>query len=155
MKNKELGNYKQGSILLVEDNEDDILLTKRSFNKNKIANQLIVVRNGEEAFDYLNRKGKYKNKKANELPILILLDIEMPKMNGIKFLKELQNKEKLKHIPVVILTASDEEKDIISSYKYNVNSYIIKPVDFDQFTRIIKQLGMYWLVLNELPNQKK
>jgi len=138
-------------ILLIEDNPDDVLLTQRAFNKSNILNELIVVNNGEEALDYLFCKGKYKDRDFNELPELILLDLKMPKMDGLDVLKRIREDNRVKHLPVVILTTSKEENDIIRSYCLGANSYITKPVDFDQFVEAVKQLGLYWLVLNQQP----
>lgn len=141
---------KDKTILLVEDNPDDELLTKRAIKKNHIANKLDVVRDGEEALDYLFRKGEYEKLKTEELPQLILLDINLPKISGLDVLMEIRKNESTKLLPVVILTSSKEDCDISSGYSLGANSYIRKPVDFNQFTEAIQQLGIYWLVLNEI-----
>jgi len=136
-------------ILLAEDNPDDILLTQRAFEKSNILNELIVVKDGEEALDYLLCKGKYKDRNKNNMPELILLDLKMPKLDGLQVLEKIRGNKTLKQLPVVILTTSKEESDIVRSYCLGANSYITKPVDFDQFIEAVKQLGLYWLVLNQ------
>lgn len=141
-------------ILLVEDNEDDIELTVRALKKNNVVNEIITVRDGEEALDYLFARGPYNERPKEKMPNLILLDLKMPKVGGIEVLKVIRTTEALKHIPVVVLTTSDEERDIIESYRLGANSYIRKPVDFVQFTEAIRQLGLYWLVLNVLPGKR-
>ncbi|MCF2143276.1 MAG: response regulator [Candidatus Heimdallarchaeota archaeon] len=138
-------------ILLAEDNQDDIILTQRAFNKSNILNELIVVHDGEEALDFLFGKGKYEDRDTKKLPELVLLDLKMPKIDGLEVLKKMREHPLTKHIPVVILTTSQEESDMIKSYCYGANSYIIKPVDFNQFVNAVKQLGLYWLVLNKRP----
>jgi two-component system, response regulator len=138
-------------ILLVEDNPDDEALTLRAFKKNNILNEVIVVRDGAEALEYLFGKGKYADRDCSINPELVLLDLKLPKIDGIEVLKEIRNNSKTKLLPVIILTSSKEEKDIMKSYEYFANSYIRKPVDFIQFSEAIKQLGVYWLVLNETP----
>ncbi|OGW30087.1 MAG: two-component system response regulator [Nitrospirae bacterium GWC2_42_7] len=138
------------NILLVEDNPDDVELTMHALKKSNIANPIEVVRDGQEAIDYLFYKGKYLNSK-HSLPNLILLDLKLPKVNGIEILHKIKNDRKLKLIPVVVLTSSKEENDIMKSYDLGVNSYIRKPVDFDQFVETVKQIGFYWLLINERP----
>jgi CheY-like chemotaxis protein len=139
------------TILLAEDNPDDVLLTQRAFKKSNILNDLIIVTDGQEALNYLFCEGKYKQRNPNEVPELILLDLKMPKIDGLEVLKQIRKNKKTKHLPVVILTTSKEEKDMIASYCLGANSYITKPVDFDQFVDAVKQLGLYWLVLNQRP----
>ncbi len=136
------------NILLVEDNPDDVELTLLALEKNNIANPVKVVRDGQEALDYLFYKGKYEGADHN-LPNLILLDLKLPKVDGIDVLHEIKGDRKLKLIPVVVLTSSKEDNDILKSYDLGVNSYIRKPVDFDQFVDTVKQIGFYWLLINE------
>ncbi|NHJ32424.1 MAG: response regulator [Asgard group archaeon] len=138
-------------ILLAEDNPDDVLLTQRAFKKSNIANELIVVNDGQEVLDYLFAEGKFEGRNTSIMPEVILLDIKMPKKDGLEVLKIIRNDIRTKHLPVVILTTSKEENDIVKSYCYGANSYITKPVDFDQFVEAVKQLGLYWLVLNQKP----
>ncbi len=137
-------------IMLVEDNPDDVELTVHALKKNNIINPVAVARDGQEALDYLFYKGKYAG--ANhELPNVILLDLKLPKVDGIEVLQKIKGDRKLKLIPVVVLTSSKEESDLIKSYDLGVNSYIRKPVDFDQFVETVRQIGFYWLLINEQP----
>ena len=136
-------------ILLAEDNPDDVLLTQRAFKKSNILNELVVVRDGEEALNYLFGKGKYKNRDLNIMPELVLLDLKMPKLDGLQVLERIRKNPRTKLLPVVILTTSKEESDVVKSYCLGANSFISKPVDFDQFIDAVKQLGLYWLVLNQ------
>jgi len=136
-------------ILLVEDNPDDILLTKRAFKKSNILNELVIARDGVEALDYLFGTGIYEGRDMNVMPILILLDLNLPKIDGIEILRRLRANERTKLIPVVVLTSSKEQKDLIESYSLGANSYIRKPVDFDQFINAVRQLALYWVLLNE------
>lgn len=138
-------------VLLVEDNEDDIDLTLLSFRNNRIANEVIVVRDGAEALDYLFGTGKYAGRDISIHPTVIFLDINLPKISGIEVLKRLRGDPRTKRLPIVMLTSSVEERDLITSYDLGVNSYIRKPVDLEQFNEAVKQLGMYWILLNELP----
>lgn len=140
---------KQKKILLVEDNADDEILTIRALKKNNIANDIIIARDGAEALDYLfeNDAGK----KVNPLPTLIILDLNLPKIDGLEVLKRIKADDQLKLIPVVVLTSSDEQKDMLRSYGLGANSYIRKPVDFNKFIEVAANIGLYWLVLNEIP----
>jgi two-component system, response regulator len=140
-------------ILLIEDNADDEALTIRALEQNKISNEVVIVRDGQEAIDYLFANGTYKKRDIKEKPTVILLDLNLPKVSGIEVLKEIRQNESTRLIPVVILTSSDEEKDIIESYHLGANSYIKKPVDFEQFIAAIKHLGLYWLILNMGPEK--
>ena len=142
-------------ILLVEDNPSDIELTKRAFAKAHIANEVIVAENGRDALDYLFRTGKYTDRDIDMVPMLVLLDIKMPVMDGLETLKYIRSDELTRRLPVVILTSSREEEDLARSYDLGVNSYICKPVDFNQFADAVKNLGLYWLVLNEPPPPPK
>lgn len=138
-------------ILLVEDNPDDVKLTLRAIKKNNILNEVVVAMDGVEALDYLFGTGKYEGRDTRVKPQLILLDLKMPKMDGQEVLQRIRADERTKLLPVVVLTTSSEDKDKIESYKLGANSYIRKPVDFDQFAVAVQQLGLYWLVLNEAP----
>jgi two-component system response regulator len=136
-----VGNCRDKVILLVEDNPDDEALTLRALRKNNIDNKVVVARDGQEALDYLFRD--------EELPEVVLLDLKLPKIGGLEVLKAIRENECTKHLPVVILTTSKEDRDVIESYKLGANSYVRKPVDFIQFTEAVRHLGMYWLLLNE------
>jgi CheY-like chemotaxis protein len=138
-------------ILLVEDNPDDVKLTLKALERERIANDLQIATDGVEAIDYLFAKGKFAGRDASIMPQVILLDLKMPRMDGLEVLKRIRSDEKTKLLPVVILTTSNEDKDRIESYKLGANSYIRKPVDFKQFAEAVKQLGLYWLVINEAP----
>jgi two-component system response regulator len=138
-------------ILLVEDSSDDIVLTLRAFKKNNIMNEIIVKRDGEEALDYFFGKEGVAKKNNKKLPILTLLDLKIPKIDGIEVLKKIRADERTKLIPIVILTSSKEPGDLLSCYRLGCNSYIRKPVDFNQFKDTVKQLGLYWLLMNEVP----
>jgi len=146
-----MNTKKEKLILLVEDNPDDVLLTLEALKDNNILNEIIIAKDGVEALDFLFGQGKYKDRDLSINPQLILLDLKLPKVDGLEVLKEVKSNERTKMIPVVILTSSKEEQDLIKSYSLGVNSYIRKPVDFEQFSASVKQLGMYWLVINELP----
>jgi CheY-like chemotaxis protein len=136
-------------ILLVEDNPDDEALTIRAFKKNGIQNPIDVVRDGQEAIDYLYCQGAHVGRDARIHPILILLDIKLPKLSGIEVLRQIRGHDSTRLIPVVILTTSKEEDDLVKSYSLGANSYIRKPVDFTRFMDVVKQVGLYWLMLNE------
>lgn len=138
-------------ILLVEDNPNDELLTLRAFKKNNILNEIAVVRDGQEALDFLFCEGDYIERDKHSNPQVILLDLNLPKLDGLEVLRQLRAYESTSLIPVVIMTTSDEQNDLISSYKLGANSYVRKPVELENFMAAIKQLGMYWLVLNQQP----
>lgn len=140
-------------ILLVEDNPDDEALTLKAFKKNNILNEVVVARDGADALDYLFCRGAYSGRDKMEVPELILLDLKLPKIDGLEVLKEIKTNPKTHLVPVIILTSSSEEKDILKSYELYANSYIRKPVDFEQFSEAIRELGVYWLVLNETPRK--
>ena len=137
-------------ILLVEDNPDDVKLTMRALKKSNIANEIVVAENGIEALDFLFCTGKYAGEK-HRLPQVVLLDLKMPKLDGLEVLQRMRSDERTKLVPVVILTTSSEDRDKVESYKLGANSYVRKPVDFNQFTEAVKNLGLYWLLLNEVP----
>jgi CheY-like chemotaxis protein len=138
-------------ILLVDDNPDDEILMLRSLKKNKIMNEIVVVRDGSEALEHLFCTGAYANRDPSILPQVVLLDLKLPKLDGFEVLAEIRSDERTKFLPVVILTSSKEEKDLVNSYKLGANSYVRKPIDFLQFSEAIKQLGLYWMILNEKP----
>ena len=140
------------SILLVEDNPDDVVLTMRALQKNGLENAVTVVRDGVEAWDYLLGTGTFVGRDTSQLPALVLLDLKMPKVNGLEFLQRLGEHPELKQLRVVVLTSSQEAEDIIQSYQFGACSYIRKPVDFNEFVQTVGQLGTYWLVLNQQPS---
>jgi two-component system response regulator len=140
-------------ILLVEDNADDEVLTRRALRKNNIGNELVVARDGAEALDYLFGTGEYEGRDLAVMPQVILLDLKLPKVDGLEVLRRLRADERTKLLPVVILTSSREQQDLVDGYGLGANSYIRKPVDFAQFLEAVRQLGLYWLVLNETPRQ--
>lgn len=142
---------KNKTILLVEDNPDDETLMLRALKKNKIANEIVVAHDGIEALDYLFAEGDFSSRDIEELPQLILLDLKLPKLDGLEVLRRIRNDERTKLIPVVILTTSTEQRDLIEGYQLGANSYVQKPVDFYDFMEATKQLGNYWLILNRLP----
>ena len=138
-------------ILLVEDNPDDEALTLSAFKKNNIKNGVVVVRDGAEALDYLFGTGRYAGRNVNDLPQVVLLDLKLPKVDGLEVLRRVRAAEHTRVLPVVVLTSSKEEQDLIASYRLGCNSYVRKPVNFDEFIEAARQLGLYWLVLNESP----
>jgi two-component system response regulator len=139
------------SILLVEDNPDDVQLTKRALKKNNISNELVVVNDGIAALDYLAQASIATAGGAGGLPTVVLLDLNLPRMDGLEVLRRIRADERFKRVPVVVMTSSKEESDILKSYDSGANSYIRKPVEFEQFTEAVRQLGLYWLLLNEPP----
>jgi CheY-like chemotaxis protein len=145
--------YNLKTILLAEDNSKDLELTLEAMAENNLGNQVVIARDGVEAMEYLRSEGKYKLRKAGN-PCLVLLDNKMPRMDGIEVLRNIRSDDRLKRIPVVMITSSREEKDLINTYELGVNAYVVKPVSFQQFIEAVKQIGSFWAVLNELPNQQ-
>lgn len=139
------------TILLVEDNPDDEALTLRALKKNNILNDVVVARDGAEALDYLFGTGAYEDRDTRAQPQLVLLDLKLPKIDGLEVLQRLRSDERTRLLPVVILTTSKEDRDVVASYTLGANSYIRKPVDFDEFMEAVRQLGLYWLLLNVAP----
>ncbi|AXR62096.1 response regulator [Leptospira mayottensis] len=137
------------SILYAEDNPQDSELTLRSLKRHNLTNQVKLVRDGEEALEYLYATGRYENRDKTQLPSLILLDLKMPKVDGIEVLRKVRSEEFTKMLPVVILTSSAEEKDIVESYRLGVNSYVVKPLDFDKFSEVASEIGFYWILVNQ------
>jgi two-component system, response regulator len=138
-------------ILLVEDNPNDVELTLRALKKVNVANNIMVIQDGAEALDYLFARGVHAGRNRINVPKVVLLDLKLPKVGGLEVLREIKSDTAMKAIPIVVLTSSKEEKDIIESYKYGVNSYIVKPVDFEKFVDAVSQIGFYWLLLNQPP----
>lgn len=136
-------------ILYIEDNPNDIKLTLRAMTKRNFANKIFTIRDGEEALEYIFCTGRYAKRIVDQNPKVILLDLNLPKVSGLEILKRLKSDEHTKAIPVVILTSSREESDMIESYKYGVNSYVVKPINFDSFSEAVATLGLYWLLINE------
>lgn len=139
------------SILLVEDNPDDVELTMRALKIHNVANEVMIAHDGVEALDYLFATGAYAGRDTTVMPQLVLLDLKLPKVDGLEVLRQLRDDERTKFLPVVILTSSKEEQDLVNGYRLHANSYIRKPVDFNQFSEAVRQLGLYWMVLNEPP----
>ncbi len=139
------------TILLVEDNPDDELLTLRALKKNNVFNRVVVARDGAQALDYLFGEGAYEGRDVSDIPRVVLLDLKLPKVDGLEVLRRLRADERTRLLPVVILTSSREQQDLLDGYGYGANSYVTKPVDFAQFSRAVEQLELYWLVLNESP----
>ena len=145
---------KPKKILLVEDSSDDELLIRRSLKKAHVLNEVVVARDGPDALDYLEGKGEFEGRDVNELPSLILLDLKLSRMGGLEVLKRIRANERTRLVPVVVLTSSDEEEDILTSRLHGSNSYVRKPVEFRKFSEAVQQIGMYWLVLDEpMPNK--
>ncbi len=137
-------------ILLAEDNERDVELTLSALDEHNLANEVIVARDGAEALDYLYQRGKFAGH-ANGLPVVVLLDLKMPKVDGLDVLRQMKADPGLKHLPVVMFTSSREEQDLVRSYQLGVNAYVVKPVDFQQFVKSIKEVGFFWAIINEPP----
>ena len=144
--------FEHVEILLVEDNPTDAELTMRALRKKNLANNLVWVKDGEEALDFIYCRGRYKDR-VNGTPKLILLDLKLPKIDGIEVLRNLKADAKTRTVPVVMLTSSQEERDIVESYQLGVNSYIVKPVDFDKFLEMVSQVGLYWSLMNKVPQE--
>lgn len=140
------------TILLVEDNPDDAMLTLRELNRHGGVNQIIVARDGAEALEYLFGMGRYTGRDARDCPTVVLLDLKLPKVDGLEVLHRLRADTRTSYTPVVVLTSSDDQRDIVESYRLGVNSYVCKPVDFDQFQEAVRQLHLYWLLLNTPPS---
>lgn len=143
------------TILLVEDNRDDIELTLHALRRENLANNIFIVRDGEEALDFLFCSGAYAQRSPDQPPKLVLLDLKLPKVSGLEVLKRIKEDPRTSAIPVVILTSSREESDLVNGYKMGVNSYIQKPVDFEQFRETVKEVGLYWLVINQYPQSNR
>jgi len=139
-----------GRILIVEDDPNDVELTLTALDEYKLANEVVVTRDGEEALDYLYCRGNFKTRSSDN-PAVLLLDLKLPKRDGLEVLREIKSDEKFKMIPVVVLTSSHEEKDVVASYRLGVNAYVVKPVDFHEFVNAVKELGMFWALINESP----
>lgn len=146
---------KEKIILLVEDNPDDVALTIRAFKKNNIMNKILVAKDGVEALDYLFGTGVHAGRDLKDLPVIVLLDLKLPRVSGLEVLEKMRRNELTQLIPVVILTSSAEEQDVVNGYKLGANSYVRKPVAFDQFLDAVKQLGLFWLLWNEPPPTKR
>lgn len=138
-------------ILLIEDNPNEAELTIRSLKKHNLANKLLHIDDGADALDYIFSQGKYEGQEIHHQPKLILLDLKLPRVDGLEILRQVKSNEQTKCIPVVVLTSSKEDRDIIESHRLGVNSYIVKPVDFDSFTKAVADLGLYWIILNQSP----
>lgn len=145
-------NNNDAEILLVEDNMDDAALTIRALKKVNLANKLVHLEDGQQALDFLFSKGEFENRELTRQPKVILLDIKMPKVDGIEVLRQIKTNEATRMIPVVIMTSSNEEQDMIASYNLGVNSYVVKPVHFESFAKAVSELGLYWLLTNRPPN---
>ena len=139
-------------ILLVEDNPSDVELTMRALRKNHVSNKIHVVNDGAAALDFIFAEGEYSGRRVGDLPKVILLDLKLPKIDGLEVLRRVKSDPRTKTTPVVVLTSSREENDIVESYELGVNSYIVKPVDFESFAKSVRDLGFYWLLLNERPD---
>ncbi len=141
----------QNTLLLVEDNPDDEMLTLRALRRQNLANEIVVARDGQEALDWMFAEGEFSDRDPNDLPQVILLDLKLPKVDGLQVLEQIRANPVSRNVPVVVLTSSNEEQDLLRSYDLGANSYVRKPVDFEQFLEAARQLGLFWLVLNEVP----
>jgi len=137
-------------ILLAEDNEHDVELTLSALSESRLANEVVVVRDGAEALDYLYRRGQYQQREEGN-PVVVLLDLKMPKVDGLEVLRRVKQDDALRQIPVVMLTSSREENDLVESYRLGVNAYVVKPVEFNRFVQAVRELGVFWAVINEAP----
>lgn len=137
-------------ILLVEDNERDVELTLAALEEHNLANEVVIARDGAEALDYLHRRDKFAEH-ANGLPVVVLLDLKMPRVDGLEVLRQMRADATLKHVPVVMITSSREEQDLVKSYQLGVNAYVVKPVDFQKFVESVRQIGFFWAIINEPP----
>lgn len=142
-------------ILLVEDNPDDVELTRRALDSSNVANEIVVARDGVEALEYLFAEGEYAGRDAADLPEVVLLDLKLPRIDGLEVLRRIRADARTRVLPVVVLTSSNEERDMVDSYELGANSYVRKPVEFERFVEAAKTLGLYWLVLNELPTSPR
>jgi len=137
-------------MLLAEDNEHDVELTLSALSENRLANEVVVVRDGAEALDYLYRRGRYQQREEGN-PVVVLLDLKMPKVDGLEVLRRIKGDDTLRQIPVVMLTSSREENDLVESYRLGANAYVVKPVEFNRFVEAVRELGVFWAVINEAP----
>jgi two-component system, response regulator len=151
MEDKNMTNISEVEILLVEDNPNDAELALRALRKHNLANKIHLVKDGAEALDFIFGNGAYAGRNIGNKPKVIFLDLKLPKVDGLEVLRKVKSDERTKTIPIVVLTSSHEERDLVESYKFGVNSYIVKPVDFDKFIQSVAQLGMYWMLLNKQP----
>lgn len=149
------GDYTEIQILLIEDSEDDAELTKRALRQHNLGNNLIHLRDGAEALEFIFCKGQFSERNIAMVPKVILLDLNMPKVSGLEVLQRIKNDERTRNIPVVVMTSSREQQDLVSSYKLGVNAYVVKPVEFEAFARAVADLGLFWLVVNETPGVRR
>lgn len=149
--NKTMNDNRTVEILLVEDSDQDAELAMRALKKKNITNNIVRLKNGEEALNFIFAKGEFSNRSIQNQPKVVLLDLKMPKVDGLEVLKEVRENDETKDLPIVILTSSKEEEDLIKSYKLGVNSFIVKPVEFESFTNAVAEIGMYWVLLNQRP----